>query len=88
MEWDEKCFGLEYDLNTFNIVATDDFNMGAMENKGLNVFNTSCLLADPKIATDDDYERVMGVVAHEYFHKSVRRTIWLCTLMLCCFDSL
>jgi aminopeptidase N len=56
--WDEDTFGLEYDLDVYNIVAVNDFNMGAMENKGLNVFNTALTLADPKSATDSDYERV------------------------------
>jgi len=69
MVWDEEVFGLEYDLDLFNIVAVSDFNMGAMENKGLNVFNTACVLARPWSATDGDYERVEGVVAHEYFHN-------------------
>jgi len=58
MMWDEDTFGLEYDLDVYNIVAVNDFNMGAMENKGLNVFNTALTLADPKSATDSDYERV------------------------------
>ena len=58
MNWDEDTFGLEYDLDVYNIVAVNDFNMGAMENKGLNVFNTAYTLADPKSATDSDYERV------------------------------
>lgn len=58
MKWDEDTFGLEYDLDIYNIVASNDFNMGAMENKGLNVFNTPLILADPKSATDSDYERV------------------------------
>lgn len=58
MMWDEDTFGLEYDLDVYNIVAVNDFNMGAMENKGLNVFNTALLLADPQSATDSDYERV------------------------------
>ena len=69
MKWDEDRFGLEYDLDTFNIVATSSFNMGAMENKGLNIFNTSCVLADQKTATDDDFERVEGIIGHEYFHN-------------------
>jgi len=69
MKWDEERFGLEYDLDVYNIVAVDDFNMGAMENKGLNVFNTSLTLASPSTATDDDYERIEGVVGHEYFHN-------------------
>lgn len=69
MRWDEDVYGLEYDLELFNIVAVDDFNMGAMENKSLNVFNTSCVLAHPDITTDAGYQRVEGVVAHEYFHN-------------------
>lgn len=69
MKWDEDKFGLEYDLGIYNIVAVNDFNMGAMENKGLNVFNTAYVLADPVTATDTDYERVEGVIGHEYFHN-------------------
>jgi len=69
MKWDEDKFGLSYDLGIYNIVAVNDFNMGAMENKGLNVFNTAYVLADPKTATDTDYERVEGVIGHEYFHN-------------------
>jgi len=69
MKWDEDTFGLEYDLDVYNIVAVGDFNMGAMENKGLNVFNTACVLAAPETATDADFERVQGVIAHEYFHN-------------------
>ncbi|QUD86118.1 aminopeptidase N [Phenylobacterium montanum] len=69
MKWDEETFGREYDLDLFMIVAVRDFNFGAMENKGLNVFNSSLLLADPETATDFDYERIEGVVAHEYFHN-------------------
>ena len=69
MKWDEERFGREYDLDIFMIVAVEDFNMGAMENKGLNVFNTSCVLASPDTATDETYERVEAVVAHEYFHN-------------------
>ena len=69
MRWDEQTFGREYDLDLFNIVAVDDFNMGAMENKGLNVFNTRYILADPDTATDGDYDGIEGVVAHEYFHN-------------------
>ncbi|MFY9179204.1 MAG: aminopeptidase N [Venatoribacter sp.] len=69
MKWDEDTYGREYDLDIFMIVAVDDFNMGAMENKGLNVFNSSCVLANPKTATDANYQRVEGVVAHEYFHN-------------------
>ncbi|GHA07127.1 aminopeptidase N [Novosphingobium arvoryzae] len=69
MKWDEYVFGREYDLDLFNIVAVSDFNMGAMENKGLNVFNTRYILADPDTATDMDYDGIEGVVAHEYFHN-------------------
>ncbi|PKQ01115.1 MAG: aminopeptidase N [Alphaproteobacteria bacterium HGW-Alphaproteobacteria-13] len=69
MAWDERVYGREYDLDLFNIVAVSDFNMGAMENKGLNVFNTRYILADPDTATDLDYDGVEGVVAHEYFHN-------------------
>mgnify|MGYP003896805987 CR=1 FL=1 len=69
MKWEEQVYGREYDLDVFNIVAVDDFNMGAMENKGLNVFNTRYVLADPDTATDMDYDGVEGVIAHEYFHN-------------------
>jgi len=69
MQWDEQVYGLEYDLDIFNIVAVDDFNMGAMENKGLNIFNTSCVLASPDITTDAGYLRIESIVAHEYFHN-------------------
>lgn len=69
MKWDEETFGREYDLDLFNIVAVSDFNMGAMENKGLNVFNTRYVLADPETATDADYDAVEGVIGHEYFHN-------------------
>ncbi|MGX7951079.1 aminopeptidase N [Tsuneonella sp. HG249] len=69
MTWDEEAFGREYDLDQFNIVAVGDFNMGAMENKGLNVFNTKYVLADPETATDGDYDGIEGVIAHEYFHN-------------------
>lgn len=69
MRWDEKVYGREYDLNVFNIVAVDDFNMGAMENKGLNVFNSKYVLASPDTATDRDYEAIEAIVAHEYFHN-------------------
>src|SRR6185437_6739202 len=69
MRWDETAFGREYDLDLFMIVAVRDFNFGAMENKGLNIFNSSVLLADPETATDADYERIEGVVAHAYFHN-------------------
>ena len=69
MAWDEKLYGREYDLDVFNIVAVDDFNFGAMENKGLNIFNSRYILADPDTATDYDYDAVAAVVAHEYFHN-------------------
>ncbi len=69
MKWDEEVFGLEYDLDLFMIVAVDAFNFGAMENKGLNIFNTSCVLADKSTETDSNFMRVEGVVAHEYFHN-------------------
>lgn len=69
MRWDEERFGREYDLDVFHIVAVDDFNMGAMENKSLNVFNTSCVLASPDTTTDLGYQRVESIVAHEYFHN-------------------
>ncbi len=69
MRWDEETFGLEYDLDRYMIVAVDDFNMGAMENKGLNIFNSKCILARPETATDDDYDGIEAVVAHEYFHN-------------------
>lgn len=69
MLWDEQVFGLEYDLDVYNIVAVGDFNMGAMENKGLNIFNTALTLAKPSTATDGDYERIESVIGHEYFHN-------------------
>jgi aminopeptidase N len=69
MTWDEEVFGLEYDLDVFNIAAVSDFNMGAMENKGLNVFNTKYVLARPETATDNDYQGIESVIAHEYFHN-------------------
>jgi aminopeptidase N len=69
MKWDEEAFGRAYDLDLFNIVAVSDFNMGAMENKGLNVFNTRYVLADPETATDGDFDAVEGVIGHEYFHN-------------------
>ena len=69
MRWDEDVYGLEYDLDLYMIVAVDDFNMGAMENKGLNVFNTKYVLANAETATDDDYLAIEGVIAHEYFHN-------------------
>ncbi len=69
MKWDEEAFGREYDLELFNIVAVSDFNMGAMENKSLNVFNTRYVLADPETATDADYDGIEAVIGHEYFHN-------------------
>ena len=69
MHWDEQVYGLEYDLDTFMIVAVDDFNMGAMENKGLNIFNAKYVLSSPETATDQDYLGIEGVIAHEYFHN-------------------
>ena len=69
MRWDETAFGREYDLDIFMIVAVSDFNMGAMENKGLNVFNDKYILASPETATDNDFERIEAIVAHEYFHN-------------------
>ena len=69
MKWDEDVFGLEYDLDVFNVAAVSDFNMGAMENKGLNVFNTKYVLAKPETATDGDYQGIETVIAHEYFHN-------------------
>ena len=69
MRWDETAFGREYDLDIFMIVAVSDFNMGAMENKGLNVFNDKYVLASPETATDNDFERIEAIIAHEYFHN-------------------
>ena len=69
MRWDEQVYGREYDLDVFNIVAVDDFNMGAMENKGLNIFNSKFVLASPETATDDDFARIEAIIAHEYFHN-------------------
>jgi aminopeptidase N len=69
MAWDEKRFGLEYDLDVFNIVATNDFNMGAMENKSLNIFNSKFVLALPETATDANFQAIEGVIGHEYFHN-------------------
>ena len=69
MRWDERRFGREYDLDVFNIVAVSDFNMGAMENKGLNIFNDRLILASPETATDANFESIESVVAHEYFHN-------------------
>jgi len=69
MKWDEDRFGLEYDLDIYHVVATDDFNMGAMENKSLNIFNSKYVLARPDTATDFDYQGIEGVIGHEYFHN-------------------
>ncbi|MGA7487092.1 MAG: aminopeptidase N, partial [Xanthobacteraceae bacterium] len=69
MRWDETAFGREYDLDIFMVVAVSDFNMGAMENKGLNIFNDKYVLASPETATDGDYERIEAIIAHEYFHN-------------------
>ncbi len=69
MRWDEQVYGREYDLDIFNIVAVDDFNMGAMENKSLNIFNTSCVLCSPETTTDAGFQTVEAIVAHEYFHN-------------------
>ncbi len=69
MRWDEEVYGREYDLDIFNIVAVDDFNMGAMENKGLNIFNSAAVLASPETATDTNFERIEAIIAHEYFHN-------------------
>ncbi len=69
MAWDEEVWGREYDLDVFNVVAVSDFNMGAMENKGLNIFNDKYVLADPDTATDTDYANIEAIVAHEYFHN-------------------
>ena len=69
MKWDEDVYGREYDLDLFNIVAVDDFNMGAMENKGLNIFNSSAVLASAETSTDTNFERIEAIIAHEYFHN-------------------
>lgn len=69
MKWDEEAFGREYDLDVFNIVAVSDFNMGAMENKGLNIFNDKYVLADQETATDADFANIEAIIAHEYFHN-------------------
>ena len=69
MKWDEDVYGLEYDLERFMIVAVSDFNMGAMENKGLNVFNSKYVLASAETATDSDYANIEGIIGHEYFHN-------------------
>lgn len=69
MQWDEEVYGREYDLSRFQIVAVDAFNMGAMENKGLNIFNAQCLLAETSATTDDEFRRIEAIIAHEYFHN-------------------
>lgn len=69
MAWDEEVYGLSYDLDVYNIVAVSHFNMGAMENKGLNIFNAKCVLADSESATDDELQRIEAIIAHEYFHN-------------------
>jgi aminopeptidase N len=69
MQWDEQVYGREYDLDIYMIVAVKDFNMGAMENKGLNIFNASCVLASPATATDGDYYNIQSIIGHEYFHN-------------------
>jgi aminopeptidase N len=69
MRWDEEAYGREYDLDVFMIVAVNDFNMGAMENKGLNIFNAACVLASQETATDDDFYTIQSIVGHEYFHN-------------------
>jgi aminopeptidase N len=69
MRWDERAFGREYDLDVFSVVAVSDFNMGAMENKGLNIFNDKYVLASPETATDADYAAIEAIIAHEYFHN-------------------
>ena len=69
MKWDEKVYGREYDLDLYMIVAVDFFNSGAMENKGLNIFNTSCVLSHQSTQTDKEFQRVEAVIAHEYFHN-------------------
>jgi aminopeptidase N len=69
MKWDENRFGLEYDLDFYHVVVTNDFNMGAVENKSLNIFNSKYVLARPETATDIDYQGIEGVIGHEYFHN-------------------
>ena len=78
MKWDEDTFGLEYDLNDYMIVAIDDFNAGAMENKGLNIFNSRLVLADSESAADNDFHAIESVVAHEYFHNWTGNRVTLC----------
>ena len=69
MAWDQISYGREYDLDVFNIVAVDDFNAGAMENKGLNIFNSKYILYDENLSTDADYAQIEAIIAHEYFHN-------------------
>ncbi|PIA29507.1 hypothetical protein AQUCO_05900019v1 [Aquilegia coerulea] len=84
MKWDEDVFGLEYDLDLFNIVAVPDFNMGAMENKSLNIFNSKLVLASPETAPDADYAAILGVIGHEYFHNwTGNRLVLLFFLRFC-----
>ncbi|MCG8471883.1 MAG: aminopeptidase N, partial [Desulfobacterales bacterium] len=78
MAWDEKTFGLEYDLDTYMVVATHSFNAGAMENKGLNIFNSKYVLAKPETATDTDFQGIEGVIGHEYFHNWTGNRVTLC----------
>jgi len=78
MKWDEETFGLEYDLGTYMVVATHSFNAGAMENKGLNVFNSKYVLAKPETATDMDFQSIEGVIGHEYFHNWTGNRVTLC----------
>ncbi|KAI4315436.1 hypothetical protein L6164_028247 [Bauhinia variegata] len=80
MKWDEDVFGLEYDLDLFNIVAVPDFNMGAMENKSLNIFNSKLVLASPETASDADYAAILGVIGHDYFHN------WISNRLVTCRD--
>ncbi|XVF13099.1 hypothetical protein REPUB_Repub08aG0178800 [Reevesia pubescens] len=85
MKWDEDVFGLEYDLDLFNIVAVPDFNMGAMENKSLNIFNSKLVLASPETASDADYAAILGVIGHEYFHNwTGNRLVYLPFRLIVC----
>ena len=86
MKWDEERFNLEYDLDIYMIVAVDFFNMGAMENKGLNIFNSKFVLANPQTATDDDYLAIESVIAHEYFHTWFVKRIKPAELVDASFD--
>jgi aminopeptidase N len=87
MRWDEERYGLIYDLDLFNIVAVDNFNMGAMENKSLNIFNTAYVLASTQTATDTDYERIEAVIGHEYFHNWTGNRV-TCRTYCCLFSTL